>query len=112
MTSLDANPGDIMGRFTIRGIIGRGGVGEKMQAACRRYMACYFQTIGGAGLALAHRIKNVRNVHFLDKFDSPDALWELEVEDFPAVVTIDAHGRNLQDIVKDVSFRRFVNLHD
>jgi tartrate dehydratase beta subunit/fumarate hydratase class I family protein len=44
-------------------------------------------------------VKQVRNVYFKDEFGSPEAIWELEVVDFPAVVTIDAHGNSLH---KDV----------
>jgi fumarate hydratase class I len=33
----------------------------------------------------------------LKEFGSPEAIWELEVENFPAVVTIDAHGRSLHE---------------
>ncbi len=109
---MDSYTGDIFGRYKVRGIIGRGGMGPKTLAACKRYATCYLTTFGGAGLALARRIKEVRENYLRNQFDGPDAVWELEVEDFPAVVTIDAHGRNLLDIVKDVSSRRFVNLHD
>ncbi len=44
---------------------------------------------------LAERIKRVRNVYMMEKFGAPEAIWEFEVEDFPAVVTIDAHGNSL-----------------
>ena len=49
---------------------------------------------------------DVRELHLKDQFDGPDAVWELEVARFPAVVTVDAHGRSLHDIVRDVSTRR------
>ncbi|MEK7706809.1 MAG: fumarate hydratase C-terminal domain-containing protein, partial [Verrucomicrobiota bacterium] len=48
---------------------------------------------------LAECIKQVRNVYFYEKFGAPEAIWEFEVEDFPAVVTIDSHGNSLH---KDV----------
>ena len=46
---------------------------------------------------LAECVKQVKNVYFLEKFGSPEAIWELAVEDFPAVVTIDAHGNSLHE---------------
>ena len=49
--------------------------------------------------ALAECIKKVRNVYFLEQFGSPEAIWELDVVDFPAVVTIDAHGSSLHEDV-------------
>ena len=52
---------------------------------------------------LAECIKKVNNVYFLEKFGSPEAIWELAVVDFPAVVTIDAHGNSLHEKVWDAS---------
>ena len=54
----------------------------------------------------------VRELHLTDKFTGSDAIWELQIENFPAVVTIDAWGRSLHDIVRDVSQRRFVAIQD
>jgi len=48
-------------------------------------------------------VKKVRNVYFLEKFGSPEAIWELEVVDFPAVVTIDAHGNSLHEEIFEKS---------
>jgi len=81
--------------FGLRGVIGKGGMGEKTQAACQEYGCVYLHGIGGAAQVLAECIKKVRNVYFLEKFGSPEAIWELDVVDFPAVVTIDAHGNSL-----------------
>jgi len=81
--------------FGLRGIIGKGGMGEKTLAACKEYGCVYLHAVGGAAQVLAERIKKVRNVFLLEKFGAPEAIWEFEVEDFPAVVTIDAHGHSL-----------------
>ena len=81
--------------FGVRGVIGKGGMGEKTMAACKEYGCVYLHAIGGAAQVLAERIKKVRNVYFYEKFGAPEAIWEFEVEDFPAVVTIDAHGNSL-----------------
>jgi fumarate hydratase class I len=35
----------------------------------------------------------------MERFGAPEAIWELEVENFPAVVTMDAHGRSLHQEV-------------
>jgi len=48
---------------------------------------------------LAECIKSVKNVYFLEKFGSPEAIWELEVENFPVVVTMDSHGGSLHQEV-------------
>ena len=81
--------------FGLRGVIGKGGMGAKTQAACKEYGCVYLHAIGGAAQVLAERIKKVRNVYLMEKFGAPEAIWEFEVEDFPAVVTIDSHGRSL-----------------
>jgi fumarate hydratase class I len=89
--------------FGLRGVIGKGGMGPKTQEACKKYGCVYLHGIGGAAQVLAERIKKVTNVYFLEKFGSPEAIWELAVEDFPAVVTIDSHGRSLHEEVLEAS---------
>jgi fumarate hydratase class I len=81
--------------FGIRGIIGKGGMGDKTLAACKEFGCVYLHAVGGAAQVLAECIKKVRNVYMMEKFGAPEAIWEFEVEDFPAVVTIDAHGNSL-----------------
>jgi len=81
--------------FGLRGVIGKGGMGDKTLAACQEYGCVYLHAIGGAAQVLAERIKKVRNVYMMEKFGAPEAIWEFEVEDFPAVVTIDSHGNSL-----------------
>lgn len=79
----------------LRAVIGKGGMGEGTIAACRECGCVYLHAVGGAAQVLAECVKRVRNVYFLDQFGAPEAMWELEVEDFPAVVTIDTNGRSL-----------------
>ncbi|GDY21074.1 hypothetical protein LBMAG56_24200 [Verrucomicrobiota bacterium] len=81
--------------FGVRGVIGKGGMGERTLQACKDYGCVYLHGVGGAAQVLAECIKQVRNVYFLKEFGSPEAIWELVVEDFPAVVTMDAHGNSL-----------------
>ena len=86
---------DIIGKFGVRGVIGKGGMGDRTLGACREHGCVYLHAIGGAAQVLAERITRVRSVHFLEKFGSPEAIWELEVERFPVVVTMDSHGGSL-----------------
>ena len=76
-------------------IIGKGGMGEATRQACRRYGCVYLHAVGGAAQVLADTVKNVNGVHFRKTFGPTEALWELEVVDFPCLVTMDAHGRSL-----------------
>jgi fumarate hydratase class I len=89
--------------FGLRGVIGKGGMGEKTQAACKEYGCVYLHGVGGAAQVLAERVKKVRNVYFKEQFGAPEAIWELAIEDFPAVVTIDSHGNSLHQEVMEAS---------
>jgi tartrate/fumarate subfamily iron-sulfur-dependent hydro-lyase beta chain len=96
-TSIREEPyqGEIIKQFGIRGVIGKGGMGDKTLAACKESGCAYLHAVGGAAQVLAECIRRVRNVYLLEKFGSPEAIWELEVENFPVVVTMDAHGNSL-----------------
>jgi len=96
-TSIREEPyqGEIIGKFGIRAVIGKGGMGEKTLAACKQFGCVYLHAIGGAAQVLAECIKGVRGVYFAEEFGAPEAIWELEVENFPAVVTMDANGNSL-----------------
>ena len=86
---------DVLEYFQLRGVIGKGGMGEKTLAGLARTGACYFHAIGGAATLIAKRCKKVLEVHKLETFGSPEAFWVLEVEKFPVVVTMDSHGGSI-----------------
>src|SRR5580692_10650556 len=100
-TSIREEPyqGQIIHDYGVRGVIGKGGMGDRTMEACQQNGCVYLHAIGGAAQVLAECVKKVRNVYFAVEFGAPEAIWELEIEDFPAVVTIDAHGHSLH---KDV----------
>ena len=104
-TSIREEPyqGDIIKKFGVRAVIGKGGMGDRTLAACREAGAVYLHAIGGAAQVLAECVTKVRNVYFLEEFGSPEAIWELEVKDFPVVVTMDAHGGSLHKEVMAAS---------
>ncbi len=81
--------------LNLRGVIGKGGMGERTLAACKEHGCVYLHAIGGAAQVLAECVKRVPNVYMMDKFGAPEAIWEFEVENFPAVVTMDSHGNSL-----------------
>lgn len=70
-------------------------MGDKTLHACREHGCVYLHGIGGAAQVLAQCIKRVPNVYMMEQFGAPEAIWEFEVEQFPAIVTIDAHGNSL-----------------
>jgi len=96
-TSIREEPyqAEIIKQFGIRGVIGKGGMGDKTLASCQECGCVYLHAVGGAAQVLAECVKKVRNVYLLEKFGSPEAIWEFEVENFPAVVTMDSHGNSL-----------------
>jgi len=96
-TSIREEPyqGQIIHEFGVRGVIGKGGMGDRTMDACQQNGCVYLHAVGGAAQVLAECVKKVRNVYFMAEFGAPEAIWELEIEDFPAVVTIDAHGHSL-----------------
>ncbi|PIV40411.1 MAG: fumarate hydratase, partial [Nitrospirae bacterium CG02_land_8_20_14_3_00_44_33] len=91
----------IISSYGIRGIMGKGGMCERTLNAMKKNGCVYFHTIGGAAAYLADRVKKVVDVWKLKEFGAPEAMWLLEVENFPAIVTMDAHGKSLHnDIAK------------
>jgi fumarate hydratase class I len=86
---------EVIQKLGLRGVIGKGGMGDKTLAGCREFGAVYLHAVGGAAQVLAGCVKRVRGVCMLEQFGSPEAVWELEVENFPCVVTMDSHGNSL-----------------
>ena len=103
-TSIREEPyqGDVMGYFNIKGVIGKGGMGAKTLQACQDVPGVYLHAIGGAATLIAQSVQRVLGVNKLD-FGVPEAIWVIEVKDFPAVVTMDAHGNSLHAKIEDQS---------
>ena len=74
----------------VRGLIGKGYRSPEVKAALIHYGAVYFGTIGGAAALLARQIRASRVVAFEDL--GPEALFEFEFADFPAIVVNDVYG--------------------
>ncbi len=96
----------IVRREGLRAIIGKGGMGRATAQACAECGCVYLQAVGGAAALLARSVKSVESVHFLDEFGATEAVWSLRVEDFPALVGIDAAGTSLFDSVREASAAR------
>ena len=90
-------------RFGIKAIIGKGGMGPKTAEACRKFGCVYLHAVGGAAQILAAAVINIPNVYYYDQFGAPEAIWQFEVKDFPAVVTMDANGNSRHADVKQHS---------
>lgn len=110
-TSIREEPyqGEIIKRYGIRAVVGKGGMGAKTLAALKEHGAVYLNAIGGAAQFYAQSIKAVDGVSLLE-FGTPEAMWHLRVEDFPAIVTMDAHGNSLHKDVEQESAEQLATL--
>jgi fumarate hydratase class I len=85
----------------VRAVIGKGGMGEKTLAAMQDAGAVYLHAIGGAAQVYARAVEKVQGVHLLE-FGIPEAMWQLKVKNFLAIVTMDSHGASLHaDLEKE-----------
>jgi fumarate hydratase class I len=90
---------DVIGRYGVRGVIGKGGMFDKTGQALVEHGAVYLHAVGGTAQTLARTVVRVDRVFQLEEFGAPEAMWVIEVKDFPTVVTMDAHGGSLHDTI-------------
>ncbi|MFC3768457.1 fumarate hydratase [Paenibacillus sp. GCM10012303] len=112
-TSIREEPyqGDILKKFGLRAVIGKGGMGPKTLAALQEHGAVYLNAIGGAAQYYAECIKKVDSVHFME-FGIPEAMWHLQVEGFAAIVTMDSHGNSLHADVDKNSLEKLADFKE
>jgi fumarate hydratase subunit beta len=103
-TSIREEPyqADVMKHFNVKGVIGKGGMGAKTLKGCEETPAVYFHAIGGAAAYLAQTVTKVHGVFKLE-FGVPEAMWVIEVKEFPVVVTMDSHGGSQHKVVDEAS---------
>ncbi|OQP05625.1 fumarate hydratase [Geobacillus sp. 46C-IIa] len=112
-TSIREEPyqGDIMKKFGVRAVIGKGGMGAKTLQALKEHGGVYLNAIGGAAQYYADCIKSVEGVDLLE-FGIPEAMWHLRVENFTAVVTMDSHGNSLHKDVEQSSLEKLAQFKE
>jgi len=108
-TSLREEPyqAGLIERFRIGAVMGKGGMGPATLQALQAYGCVYLHVTGGAAQYLARCIRAVKEVHLLERFGQPEAMWVLEVRDLPSLVTMDSHGESLHAAVEQESARNF-----
>ena len=94
--------GDVMRHFDIKGVVGKGGMGAKTLAACQEVPGVYLHAVGGAASLIAQTVEKVLGVYKLE-FGVPEAMWVIQVKDFPAVVTMDSHGGSQHAVIEEQS---------
>lgn len=100
---------DVIEHFNLKGVIGKGGMGQFTLKACHDQPAVYLHAIGGAATLIAQSVKEVVTVHKME-FGVPEAMWVIRVEDFPVVVTMDSHMQSIHDQVEAKSREKFHEL--
>jgi fumarate hydratase, class I len=110
-TSIREEPyqADILKRYGVRAVIGKGGMGARTLAGLKESGAVYLNAVGGAAQFYARCIEGVDDVSLLE-FGTPEAMWHLRVKDFPVVVTMDAHGNSLHKDIEDSSGQQLAML--
>jgi fumarate hydratase class I len=110
-TSIREEPyqADIINRYGVRAIVGKGGMGAKTLTALKESGAVYLNAIGGAAQFYARTIESVDGVSLM-QFGTPEAMWHLTVKDFPAIVTMDAHGNSLHKDIEQASLKELATL--
>ena len=78
-----------------KGMIGKGKRNQEVRDACVKHKAVYFGATGGAGALIARRIKSSKVIAYEEL--GPEAVRELEVEDFPVTVINDSYGGDLYE---------------
>ena len=101
--------GDILRHFHLKGVLGKGGMGEKTLQACGETPAVYFHAVGGAAALIAQSVVKVLDVFKLE-FGVPEAIWVIQISNLPAVVTMDAHGGSLHREIESNSRLKLARL--
>lgn len=79
----------------LKGMIGKGSRSKEVISAIKKYQAVYFLTYAGCGALLSKYVKKTKPVAYQEL--GPEAIYRLEVKDFPLIVGIDSKGRSIYD---------------
>ena len=111
-TSIREEPyqADVIEKYGLRGVIGKGGMGLQTLAGLEKSGALYLHAVGGAAQVLAQAVRKVERVFMLEEFGVPEALWVIDVVKFPVMVTMDARGGSLHTEVENHSKAQFERL--
>jgi tartrate/fumarate subfamily iron-sulfur-dependent hydro-lyase beta chain len=111
-TSNRMNPyeADVIARYGVRAVIGKGGMDEPTLAALQKYACAYLSAVSGAAVVLARYVTRILNVYKLKEFGMPECFWEFEVDEFPTIVTMDTNGESIHKQVEQASSERLKRL--
>jgi fumarate hydratase subunit beta len=80
-------------RLGLAGMIGKGDRSEEVVEAIKKNKCVYFLAVGGIGALLSTKVKSAKAILFNDL--GPEAIYKLEVKDFPLLVGVDSKGNNV-----------------
>jgi fumarate hydratase subunit beta len=80
----------------LKGMVGKGRRSREVRDAMLRHKAYYFAAVGGAAALITRTIKSSEVIAFHDL--GTEAIYRLEVENFPVIVINDLDGRDLYQI--------------
>ncbi len=75
------------------GLLGKGQIDKKYLPLFKKYGTILFSITGGVAALLAQKIKKAQLIAFKEL--GPEAVYELEIEDFPALVAVDTKGNTI-----------------
>jgi L(+)-tartrate dehydratase beta subunit len=101
---------DLIGKYGVRAIIGKGGLGPRSLEAMQKYGAVYLAIVGGAAALETQQIEEIEAVYW--EHLHPEALYQFRVKNFgPLTVAMDSHGRHLYEEVKSEAVRRLPEIY-
>lgn len=83
----------LMLKAGLKGMIGKGEMGQEVAKALKEHKGVYFVATGGAAALIAKKITASEVVAYEEL--GPEAVRRLKVEQFPVIVAQDCHGGNL-----------------
>ncbi len=96
--------------FGVRVVIGKGGMGSLTLDACKKYRAIYLHGIGGAGVLNAEAVVDIIDVFKKEEFGLPEAIWKIHLENFTGIVTMDAYGNSIHEMISEEVKKNFEKL--
>lgn len=109
-TRMDRFSPDLIGKYGVRAIIGKGGLYEGSLAAMEKYGAVYLAIVGGAAALETQQIEDIEAVYW--EHLHPEALYQFRVKDFgPLTVAMDSHGGHLFFDIRDEAKRRLPEIY-
>ncbi len=101
---------ELIGRYGVKAIIGKGGLYQGSLEAMQKHGAVYLAIVGGTAALETLQVESVEAVYW--EHLHPEALYQFRVKDFgPLTVAMDSHGRHLFEEVKAEARRRLPGIY-